>query len=179
MEVVVPLKYLSNFWRSLDLPLINCQIGIDLSWSEECIVSEISITPEIAGNPNARPPVQVREAIQTSGALFQTNSAKLDVPVVMLSINDNTTLLENIKQGFKRTISWNKYRSKSNNTTHNNNLRYLIDPTFRNINRLFVLSFENGNNGPTRRFFDKYDMPLVAIKDFDVLIEYKAFLISQ
>ena len=58
MEVVVPLKYLSNFWRSLDLPLINCQIGIDLSWSEECIVSEISITPEIAGNPNARPPVQ-------------------------------------------------------------------------------------------------------------------------
>ena len=79
------------------------------------------------------------------------------------------------KQGFKRTISWNKYRSESNNTTHNNNLRYLIDPTFRNINRLFVLSFENGNNGPTRSFFDKYDMPLVEIKDFDVLIEYKAF----
>ena len=79
------------------------------------------------------------------------------------------------KQGFKRTISWNNYRSESNNTTHNNNLRYLIDPTFRNINRLFVLSFENGNNGPTRNFFDKYDMPLVEIKDFDVLIEYKAF----
>ena len=96
-EVVVPLKYLSNFWKSLDLPLVNCQIGIDLSWSEECIVSEISITPTIAGNPNAKPPVQVREAIQTTGALFQTNSATFDVPVVTLSINDNTTLLDKKK----------------------------------------------------------------------------------
>ena len=50
--VVVLLKYLSNFWRSLDLPLINCKIELDLSWSKECIISEISIIPAVFGNPD-------------------------------------------------------------------------------------------------------------------------------
>ena len=110
-EVAVPLKYLSNFWRSLDLPLINCEMEIDLSRSKECIKSEISITSRIGGNPHARPPVQATEARQTTGATFQTSNAKLYVLVVTLSINDNIKFLENMKQGFKRTISWNKYRS--------------------------------------------------------------------
>ena len=52
---------------------------------------------------------------------------------------------------------------------------YLIDPTFKNINRLFVLSFKNGDNNPTRNYFDKYYIPLVEIKDFYVLIENKPF----
>ena len=105
-EVAVPLKYLSNFWRSLDLPLINCEIKLDLSWSKECI-SEISIIPRIPGNLDANPPVQKVPAIQTTAATFQINNAKFHVPVVTLSINDNIKSLENIKQGFKRTISWN------------------------------------------------------------------------
>ena len=66
-EVVVPLKYLSNFWRSLDLPSINCEVEIDLSWPKEYIISEISIALRIAGNPNS---VQAREARQTTGATF-------------------------------------------------------------------------------------------------------------
>ena len=65
-------------------------------------------------------------------------------------------LLENIKQGFKRRISWNKYRSEITTQLKNYNLDYLIDPTFRNINRLFILSLKNGNNDPTRNSFDKY-----------------------
>ena len=81
-EVVVRLKYFSNFWRSLDLPLINCEIELDLSWSKECIISEISIVPAIAGNPRDNPPVQAREARQTAGATFQINNAKLYIPVV-------------------------------------------------------------------------------------------------
>ena len=149
-EVVVSLKCLSNFWRSLDLPLINCEIEIDLSGSKECIVSEISITPAIAGNSNGRAPVQAREARQTTGATFQINNAKLYVPVVTLSINDNIKFLENIKQGFKRTISWNKYRSEITTQPKDNNLDYLIDSTFRNVNRLFVHSSKNGNDDPTR-----------------------------
>ena len=64
--------------------------------------------------------------------------------------------LENIKQGFKRTISWNKYRSDITTSTKNNNLDYMIDPTFRNTNRSFVLLFENGDNNPTRHSFDLY-----------------------
>ena len=69
---------------------------------------------------------------------------KLYVSVVTLSVNDNIKFLENIKQGFKRTVSWNKYRSEITAEPNNSNLDYLIDPTLRNINRLFVLSFKYG-----------------------------------
>ena len=117
-----------NFWIFLDLPLINCEIELTLSWSKEWIISKTSITSIIPANP----PAQEMAAIQTTGVKFQINNAKLYVSVVTLSINDNTNFLENIKQGFKRTISWKKYRKKY----------YLIDPTFININRLFTLSFK-------------------------------------
>ena len=92
-----------------------------------------------------------------------------------MSINNNNKFLKNIKQGFKRTISWDKYRSGITAQTKNNNLDYLIGSTFRNINRLFVLSFKNGNDDPTRNSFDKYYMPLVEIKDFNALVENKPF----
>ena len=83
-----------------------------MTWSKYFVISEISITPAIAGNPRARLPVRAREARHTTGATFQINNAKLYVPVVTLSINDNINFSENIKQGFKRTISWGKYRSE-------------------------------------------------------------------
>ena len=102
-------------------------------------------------------------------------SSKLYVPVVTLSINDNINFLENIKQGFKRTISWNKYRSEITTQPKNNDLDYVIDPTFRNIDRVYVLSFKNGNNDPTRDSFVKYYMPLVEIKDFNALFDNKPF----
>ena len=96
-----------------------------------------------------------------TGVNFVITSTQLYVPVVTLSINDNIKLLENIKQRFKRTISWNKYRSEITSQPKNNNLDYLIDPitfrnnrlfvlSFKNGNRLFVLSFKNGNDHPTR-----------------------------
>ena len=112
---------------------------------------------------------------QTTSATFQIDIAKLYVPLVTWSINDNIKFLENIKQGLKRTISWNKYRSKITTQPKNNNLDCLIYLTFRNINRLFVLSFKNGNIDPTRDFFDKYYMPLVETKDFNALIDDKPF----
>ena len=92
-----------------------------------------------------------------------------------MSINDNIKTLENIKQGFTRTISWSKYRSELITQPKNNNLDYLIDPVLKNISRLFVLSFKKGNNDPTRNSFDKYYTSLVEIKDFNALINNKAF----
>ena len=89
-----------------------------------------------------------------------TISKKFYVPVVTLPINDNTKFSENIKQGFKRTISWNKYRSEIATQPKNNNLDYLINATFRNINRFFVLSLKNSNDDPTGDSFDKYYMSL-------------------
>ena len=91
-----------------------------------------------------------------------------------MSINDNIKFLENIKQGFKKKVSWSRYRSEIT-TQKNNNLDYLIDPTFRNINRLFGISFKNRDDDPTKICFDEYYIPLVEIKDFNVLICNKPF----
>ena len=88
-------------------------------------------------------------------------------------MNDNIKFLENIKQGFKRTISWNKCRSEITTQPKNNNLDNLIDPTFRNINRLFKLSLKNGNDDPTGNSVDEYYMQLVESKDFNALIGNK------
>ena len=172
-EVVAPLKYLSNFWRFLGLPLANCEIELDLPWSKKCLISEISIKPIIAGKPRANIPILAVAARQTTGATFQINNATIYIPVFTFSINDNIKLLENIKQGFRRTISSNKYGSEVTTQTKKNNLDYLIDPTFRQIN---VLSFKNGNDDPRRHCFDQHYMPLVEIKDFNALINNKPFI---
>ena len=89
-----------------------------------------------------------------------------------MSINDNIKFLAN-KQGFKRTI-WNKYRSEITTQTKKN-LDYVNDTTFRNIYRLFVLSFINCNDDLMRDSFNKYYMPLIEIKDFNALIKNKPF----
>ena len=105
---------------------------------------------------------------------FKTRSTKLYVPVVTLPIDNNVEFFENLKQGFKGTVSWNN-RSEVTTQTKNNNLDYMIEPTFRNINRLFVLLFKNDDNNPIRDCFGKYYMPLVEIKDFNALINNKSF----
>ena len=91
-----------------------------------------------------------------------------------MSINDNIKFLENTKQGFRKAISWNKHGSEIT-TQRKKKLDYPIDPTFRKINRLFVLSFKNGDDDPTGGFFYEYYMPLVEIKDFNALIDNKPF----
>ena len=97
-EVVVSLKYLIDFWRSLNSPLINCEIEIDLSWLKDCILlSEIFSTPEIDANPASKSPSAHATETQTTSPLFQISSTKLYVPVVTLTINDNIKFLENLK----------------------------------------------------------------------------------
>ena len=147
------------------MPLIICETELDLPWSRYCVISEISRKSRAFSDP---PVQQVAKAI--TSATFKISNAKLYVPTVTLSINDNINFLENMKQGFKRTISGNKYGSEIT-TQPKNSLDYLIDLTFRNINRLFVLSFKNGNDDPTRNSFDKYYILLVEIKDFNALID--------
>ena len=123
-------------------------------------------------------PLMREVATSTTSATFQINNTKLYGPVVILSINDNIKILENVKQEFKRTISWNKYRSEIKIQEKNNNLDYLIDPRCRNINRLSLLSFKYGKDDPTRNCFDKCYMTLVEIKDFNALVDNKLFFIS-
>ena len=85
------------------------------------------------------------------------------IPVVTLSTENDKTLLEQLRTGFRRTIKCNKYRSEMTNQTKINNLNYLIDPTFTKVNRLFVWSVENEDD---RTSFSKYYVPNVQIKDF-------------
>ena len=136
-QVVVSVKFLINLLRSLDLPLINCRIELNLS-----IITEASKTYGSVPNTN---PVRYQVTSQKARATLQISNIKLYVPVVTLSINDNIKFLQNIKQGFKRTISCKKYRSEITTQSKNNNLDYLIDPTFRSINVLSLRSFKNIN----------------------------------
>ena len=96
------------------------------------------------------------------------------VPVVTLSKENDIKLLEQLKSGFKRTIKWNKYKSQMT-IQPQNNLNYLIDPTFTNVNRLFVLSFPRNNNTDSRYSFSNYYVPRVKVNDFNVLIDGKGF----
>ena len=79
---------------------------------------------------------------QPTGIEFQIKDTKLYVPFVTLSKENDTKLLEKLKSGFKKTIKWNKYKSQMTIQNNNSNLNYLTDPTFTNVNRLFVLSFK-------------------------------------
>ena len=139
---------------------------MNLTWSENCAITS-KATRE--ADPPANPAVD--EINNPTNATFKTKDTKFYVPVVTLSAENGNKLLEQLKTGFKRTIKWNKYRSEKSNQTKNNNLNYLIDPTFTNVNRRFVV-FENEND---RTSFSKYYVPKVEIKDFNVLIDGKPF----
>ena len=163
------LKHLSNFWRTLDIPLINDEISLVLTWSENCVLTDIITHIAVAaqGYTPTRPDVSA-----PTNATFQIKDTKLYVPVVTLSTQDDNKRLEQFKTGFKRTIKWNKYRSEMANQAKTNNLHYLIDPIFIKVNRLFVFSLKNEND---RFSFPKYYTPNVEIKDFNILIEGKSF----
>ena len=160
---------LSNFWRTLDMSLSNSEMSVTLTWSENCVFTNITTqTAEAAQGDNP-----ARERIDASiNAAFKVTDTKLYVPVVTLSTKDDNNFLEQLKSGFKRTIKWNKYRSEMTNQTKTNHLNYLIDPTFTKVNRLFVLSFKNEEG---RTSFSRYYEPKVEIKDFNVLIDGKRF----
>ena len=171
VKVVAPFKHLSNFWKSLNILLINCEIELILTWIKNCVLIDKS-TRE--ADYDADPVVY--EIDNPEHVIFKITDTKLFVPVVTLSNENDVKLLEQLKSGFKRTIKWNKYRSQITIQPQNNKLNYLIDPTFMNVNRLFVLSFPRNNNTDSTYSFLNYYVPKVQIKDFNVL---KVFLICQ
>ena len=132
----MPLKYLSDFWRGLNIPLINCEVELILTWFKNCVLKD-KLTRDADYNID---PI-VYEIDNSEDATFQITDTKLYVPVLTLSKENDIKLLKQLKTGFTRTIKWNKYRSQWTIISQNNNLNYLIHPTFTNVNRLFVLSF--------------------------------------
>ena len=131
IEVAIPLKYLGNFWRALNIPLISCEVSLELKWDKNCVITSIQREINLDGGNTEAP----------TGATLAIDDCKLYVSVVTLSKDDETKLLTNLKLGFKREIIWNKYRSQMTTEPINNNLNKLVDPTFTNVNRLFVLAY--------------------------------------
>ena len=170
VKLVVLLKHLSNFWKSLNIPLISCEVELILTWFKNCVVID-KLTREARYGVNSN----VYEIDNPENATFKITDTKLFVPVVTVSKENDIKLLEQIKSGFKRTIKWNKYRSQMTIQPKNNNLNYLIDPRFMNVNRLFVLSFPRNNNTDSRYSFSNYCVPKVKKKGFNVLIDGKNF----
>ena len=145
VEFAIPLNHPSNFWGTLDIPLINCEVSLTLTWSKNCVLTDMITHAAVPAQGNV-PEISVIAA--PTNAVFAIMDCKLYVPVVTLSAENDNKLLEQLKTGFKRTIKWNKYRSQMSNQAQNNNLNYLIDPTFTNVNILFVLSFEMKTTEP-------------------------------
>ena len=159
VKIVVPLQYLSNFFRSLEIPLINCKIHLELSWTKDCVLSSVDNDPKTS---------------------FKITSAKLYVPIVTLSTKDNVDLTKQLNQGFKRSVYWNEYNSKkeTKDADNNNVTRFPLDASFQGVNRLFVLAFNNVNNDAIevkRNSYRKYFLPRVDITKYNVLIDGRDF----
>ena len=161
-ELAIPLKYLGNFWRALNIPLISCGVSLELKWDKNCIITSLQQRDIGGGNRDNAP----------TGATLAINDCKLYVPAVTLSKDDEIKLLTNSKSGFKRETIWNKYRSQMTTEAVNNNLNILIDPTFTNVNRLFVLAYQNADY---RQSFSQFYLPNVMVKDYNVIIAKLAF----
>ena len=165
IELAIPLKYLGNFWRALNMPFISCEVSLELKWNKNCVITSLQERQVDAG-----PPV-VRDGAPT-GASIAINDCKLYIPVVTLSKDDAIKLLTNLKSGFTREIEWNKYKSQMSTEAINDNLNILIDPTFTNVNRLFVLPYQTADD---RQSFSQFYLPKVMVKDFNVIIDKLRF----
>ena len=169
VKLVVLLKYVSNFFKSLELPLVNCKINLELTWHKDCMISSAN-------------------AAAGQVVSFMITNTKLYVPVVTLSTNDNTNLTKQLNEGFKRTIYWNQYVSKPFPETPHKKAgitRLALDAAFQGVNRLFVLAFEDTRadevadasapqnlvaNRVIRDGYRKYFVPRVDITSYNVLI---------
>ena len=118
-EITVLLKYLSNFWRTLEIHLINYEVNLTLTWSVNCAITN-----------------------STGAATFTITDTKLYFPLVTLSTQDNIKLLQQFKSRFKRTMNWNEYQSKVSTQTHNQYLDYLIHSSFPVFYHLKILQIQ-------------------------------------
>ena len=105
VKVALPLKHLSSFSKSLNIPLINCEVELILTWYKNCLlIDKLTRDADYGADP------VVYQINNPENTIFHITDTKLYVPVVTLSKTDDIKLLEQLKSGFKRTIKWNKYR---------------------------------------------------------------------
>ena len=170
VKIAVPLKYLSNFWRSLEMPLINCKVELSLKWIENCVLTSAAI----GANANAT---------GADSATFKITDAKLYVPIVTLSAEDNVKLVKQLNEGFKRPVYWNKYKVTDNEVVEiaaaneEKHIRELPDSSYQGVKRFFVLAYENtaSNDQVSDDSFNKYFLPRVKIENYNIEIDGRNF----
>ena len=112
VKIAVPLKYLSNFWRSLEMSLINCKVHLELSWTKNCVMSNV-----------------------VGVTTFKITNTKLYVPIVTSSSKNNAKLVKLLEEGFNRPVYWNEYQAKieSQNLDNINFKTLLLDAFFQGV----------------------------------------------
>ena len=129
------------------MSLINCEINLILTWSTNCAI--------------------VSTNVANQNATYAITDTKLCVHVVTLATQDNAKLLQQIKSGFKRIISWKNFLSKPELLAQNPNLNHLVEPSFQGVNRLFVLEFENDTQITNAK---GYNISTAEITDYNIMI---------
>ena len=166
VKIAVPLKYLSNFQRPLEMPLINCKVELSWKWIDNCVLT----TAEIGVNA---------DATGADSATLEVTDAKLYVPGVTLSAEDNVKLVKQLNEGFKRPVYWNKYKVIDNKVVENaeKHIRELLDSSYQGVKRLFVLAYDNttGDNQVYVNSFKKYFFPTVKIENYNIEVDGRTF----
>ena len=166
LTLFVPFTYLSTFFRSLEMPLINCEIELQLTWSRTCVLgfthadgNDISVNALGTGGDN--------QAVVS----FQITDTKTYIPVVTLRSIESEKLLRNLERGFSKTINWNKLTVRET-TIAQGNFDIMIEPTFQGANRLFVLAYGNAaNDADTRESTSRLFLPYRLIDSYNVSVD--------
>ena len=124
-RVVVALKYLRNFCKSLEILLINCKVELKIRWRRHSV---FSVTD--TDNSNGK---------NDDSITFTVKDIKLYVPVEFLLGRDNQKLKKPLSNGFEKSVYWNEYKTKSDNKISTKKFRYFLESNFVGVNRLFVL----------------------------------------
>ena len=157
----MPLKYLSNVWRSLKIPLINPKAESKLRWANQYVLS-------IASTANAN------DKNNDNGVIFAIKDTKLYISLVTLSARDNQKLSKRLSKGSERPVYWNEYKTKFDNKNATNKFIFLLESKFDGNNRLFVLVYSNEDAASKR-----YYLPKGIIDNCSVIISGKTFMIKQ
>ena len=158
VKIAVPYKYLSNFWRSLEIPLINCKVELTLNLYTNCVI--------IIGNGTA--------------ATFTITDTKLYVPIVTLKTEENAKLSKVLNEGFKRSVYWNHYKIFLKDYAANENMRERLDASFQGVSKYFVLAYQRGgDNFVNEEAFNKYFFQKLKLKNTTLKLVVENFIIKQ
>ena len=150
IKIVVPLKYISNFFRNLELPLINTKLFMELNWTKYSVLCN-----------------------QNQNSIFQIAKCELYIAIVNLNTKNNNKLSELLSKGFERIVVWNEYKSKRERVTISQNdmfRRTFLDASFQGVSKLFAAAYETDAYN-TEESSRRYYLPRAEIKYYNVLID--------